>query len=256
MIYDDSVSTADWKRGYAADAQGHYVCLHCGHKTHPGEIYRQEDRFYDARLAMTRHITQAHGSAFDALVARGKKATGLTDVQGNMMRCFHRGLPDKAIAAQTGTSASTVRYQRFMLREKAKQARVFIALFELMEECAQDGDMPPVHAGATMVDERYMVSCDEEQGILRAAFTSLAPLRLGAFPARQKKKIVVLRRIAREFELGNRYSELQMNDILKPIYGDCATIRRYLIEYGFMSRTNDGSEYWLNEHEGANGNVR
>ena len=35
------------------------------------------------------------------------------------------------------------------------------------------------------------------------------------------------------------------NSVLKLIYEDYATIRRYLIEYGFMERTNDCKEYWV-----------
>lgn len=30
---------------------------------------------------------------------------------------------------------------------------------------------------------------------------------------------------------------------------DYVTIRRYLIEYGFMERTNDCKEYWINERD-------
>ncbi|MFR2551837.1 MAG: DUF2087 domain-containing protein [Clostridioides difficile] len=39
-----------------------------------------------------------------------------------------------------------------------------------------------------------------------------------------------------QFERGKKYSEKEVNQILESIYDDFATIRRYLIEYGFMSR--------------------
>ena len=53
-----------------------------------------------------------------------------------------------------------------------------------------------------------------------------------------------MRTIAKEFEEGIRYSEVQVNEILKDIYPDYVTLRRYLIEYGYLERTRDGSAYW------------
>jgi hypothetical protein len=29
------------------------------------------------------------------------------------------------------------------------------------------------------------------------------------------------------------------------VYDDYVTVRRYLIEYGFLDRKDDGSQYWL-----------
>lgn len=102
-----------------------------------------------------------------------------------------------------------------------------------------------IHSGALMVDERYMVTPDEERKILETCFVSLKPPVLKVFPPKQKRKLVILRVIAREFEAGRRYSEKEVNAVLKPIFADYATIRRYLLEYGFMDRTLGGKEYWL-----------
>jgi hypothetical protein len=41
------------------------------------------------------------------------------------------------------------------------------------------------------------------------------------------------------------YAEKEINEILKAIYEDYVMLRRYLIEYGFIDRKSDGSEYWL-----------
>ncbi len=65
------------------------------------------------------------------------------------------------------------------------------------------------------------------------------------FSPKEKKKIVILGKIAEQFEQGRQYSEKEVNQILKPIYEDYMTIRRYLIIYGFMERTKDGARYWL-----------
>lgn len=96
-----------------------------------------------------------------------------------------------------------------------------------------------------MVDDRYFISKSEEDKIVVSLFESLQPLKLKVFSPKEKKKIVILRRIAEQFEKDRKYSEKEVNAILKAIYEDYATIRRYLIEYGFMGRTNDCKEYWL-----------
>ena len=79
---------------------------------------------------------------------------------------------------------------------------------------------------------------------MSTVFASMQPLRLKTFPPKEKKKVVILRTIAKEFEEGIRYSEVQVNEILKDIYPDYVTLRRYLIEYGYLERTRDGSAYW------------
>ena len=95
-----------------------------------------------------------------------------------------------------------------------------------------------------MVDARYEITQQEEQKILSTVFASMQPLRLKTFPPKEKMKVVILRTIAKEFEEGIRYSEVQVNEILKDIYPDYVTLRRYLIEYGYLERTRDGSAYW------------
>ena len=239
-----NVSVDELKQGYTK-AGGVFQCLFCGQRYLSGDVYAFGSRFVEAGTAIGLHIEQAHHSVFDVLIAEDKKITGLSNVQSELLSCFYSGMPDKEIAAKTNTSPSTVRYQRFNLKEKARQAKVFLALFELMEERAKDEPKLKAHAGATMVDERYMMSEEEEQKIIGTFFASLNPLVLKSFPPKEKKKLVILRIISGQFEKGTRYDEKQVNDILKPVYDDYATVRRYLIEYGFMERTQNCGEYWV-----------
>jgi len=156
-------------------------------------------------------------------------------------------LMPKEIAEITKLSPSTIRFQRFNLREKAKQAKIFLALFEMMDEKMKNENMPVVHAGATMVDERYMITNKETEKVLTTFFMSIDPPVLKTFPPKQKKKLAILKVIVKQFEAGKKYNEKQVNEILRPIFDDYCTIRRYLIEYGFMDRTTNCSEYWLKE---------
>jgi len=63
--------------------------------------------------------------------------------------------------------------------------------------------------------------------------------------SKEKSWLVVLRWLATKFEVGVRYSERQTNQIITDIHADYATIRRALVEFGFMSRERGGGDYWL-----------
>ena len=69
---------------------------------------------------------------------------------------------------------------------------------------------------------------------------------LSVFPSKQKKKVTVLRHLLKRFDVRREYTEKEVNEILKTAYPDYVTLRRYLIEYGFMGRVRDGSRYWVN----------
>ena len=61
------------------------------------------------------------------------------------------------------------------------------------------------------------------------------------FLQRKKKENYNLEEIMKNFRKGKIYSEKDINKTLKRIYEDNATIRRYLIEYGFLDRSKDCS---------------
>ena len=71
--------------------------------------------------------------------------------------------------------------------------------------------------------------------------------RIRQFPAQQKKFEAILRYVIQSFEPGVRYTEKQVNEILKNYSNDTATLRRGFIEYKMMQREGGGGEYWLAE---------
>ena len=70
--------------------------------------------------------------------------------------------------------------------------------------------------------------------------------RIKAFPAQEKKFIVLLRHVLKSFEAGRRYSEKEVNEIFKRYNEDTATLRRGMIEFQLMGREGGGGEYWVN----------
>ncbi len=75
--------------------------------------------------------------------------------------------------------------------------------------------------------------------------------RFTAFPTQEKKYLVLLRHVLREFQPGVRYSEKKVNQILLRYNDDTARLRRSLVEYGFMDREGGGRDYWVKEPEAS-----
>ncbi|MGM0395908.1 MAG: DUF2087 domain-containing protein [Bacillota bacterium] len=236
------------RNGYRFDEESErYICNSCNKFYEPGEIYIFGDRLFEASRAIEIHIETEHEGSLKNILFGESKYNTLTDNQKDLIWKIHSGMSDKEISQELGISPSTVRNQRFTLREKAKQAKMYLAIYEQTVERKPNPEerIVTIHSTATMVDDRYVITEKERDKILNAEFDSFNPLKLKRFPGKEKKKIVILGKIAQQFERGNKYSELEMNEIIKRIYHDYAVIRRYLIEYGFMDRTADGSAYWL-----------
>jgi hypothetical protein len=68
--------------------------------------------------------------------------------------------------------------------------------------------------------------------------------KIKQFPVQEKKYLVILRHVLRNFEPGMRYSEKRVNEILARYSRDTARLRRALVEYKFMAREGGGGEYW------------
>lgn len=238
-----NASLEELKNGYIQDNEG-FTCLLCGEKAEQGVVYRYEDTFYEAERYMRIHIEIAHDSVFEYLLQMDKKLTGLTEQQKKLLFLFYQGKSDKDIQAELGLgSASTIRHHRFVLKEKERQAKIFLALMELLKE--KDTHAPTfvsVHKTATMVDDRYNITEAEQEKIVNKYFSSGALIQ---FPSTEKQRLIVLREICARLKQDYMYSEQELNETLTEIYPDYALIRRYLVDYGFIDRKQDGSQYWL-----------
>ena len=69
---------------------------------------------------------------------------------------------------------------------------------------------------------------------------------LTEIPASRAKRQVLLQRLALEFDVGRRYTEREVNDILFPFHPDWSTLRRHLVDEGFLDRehVDDQNWYW------------
>jgi DNA-binding CsgD family transcriptional regulator len=78
-----------------------------------------------------------------------------------------------------------------------------------------------------------------DQRVLRDFFDGE---RLREIPAQRKKRWVILRWLAARFDLDQRYTEREVNEIIKRHHEDASTLRRELVGGGLMQR--ESGVYW------------
>lgn len=249
-------TVSELKQGYFFNKETNsYTCLICGKTYEEGMIYPWGENFYTAKKAMEVHIVEQHRSMFDYFLEMGKIYTGLTDNQKELMKMFYEGDTDKEIVKKTGaTSTSTIRNQRFSMNEKYKQAKIIVAMTELLEEKKIENKqgrkkemLIDIHRTATSIDERYAITQAERDEVIKRYFDGDNNLMVKAFPAKEKKKIIILQHIMKEFTPNRCYKEAEVNEIIMRFYSDFVTVRRYFIQYGFLDRKKDGAEYWVKQ---------
>ena len=85
----------------------------------------------------------------------------------------------------------------------------------------------------------FGVSDPEEAAVLR---TFLPEGRLVQLPSQEAKRRIVLEHVAQVFEPGIRYPERDVDALLRAFWHDHVSLRRYLVDSGFLSR--EAGEYW------------
>jgi hypothetical protein len=235
-------------KGYTyLEKEEKYICLICGKRYDKGVIYKDGEKLLEAEKAVKNHIIHEHNSVFDYLINMDKKYTGLTENQKVLIKYFYAGLSDKEIVEKIGEgSTSTIRTYRFKFREREKEAKIILAMMQLLKlpqkKVESEEKFIPIHRGAKMIDDRFAITEDEREKVVNKYFKNG---KLLEFPTKQKRKIIVLTEMWKKFDPTKKYTEKEVNEIIKEIYFDYVTIRRYFIEYGFMERTIDCKEYWV-----------
>jgi hypothetical protein len=67
--------------------------------------------------------------------------------------------------------------------------------------------------------------------------------RITLIPAKRLRRRALLDEVAQAFEPGRDYPEVQVDQILKGMIDDHCTLRRYLVDEDFLSRSSNGV-YW------------
>lgn len=89
---------------------------------------------------------------------------------------------------------------------------------------------------------------DWERKILRD-YTSNG--RLKQIPTKELKLLVVLNWLSTHFEAERIYTEQEVNAVIGQFHEDYATLRRDLVEFGYLRRERGGRTYWLTPEDEA-----
>ena len=111
------------------------------------------------------------------------------------------------------------------------------ALRGMSQHLLQEENLPALSQGAVNTGDDLF-----ESKVMKAFVDSEG--RITAFPAQEKKFLVLLRYVLKAFEPGQRYPEKEVNEILKRYNEDTASLRRGLVEYKLMQREGGGGAYW------------
>lgn len=240
------VSLPEVKRGYVEERQA-FRCLICGKVLEKGIIYPYEHAWYEAERFMRVHIEHAHESVFAHLVGLDKKLTGLTDHQSELLRLFYLGKSDQDVqAALEIGSAATVRHHRFALKEKERQAKVFLAMMELVREREQQtlAFVTP-HKAGQLVQEDTVFDEAEQREMLRQFFPHGVAGPLAHLPETERERAIVLRELAKRLDGDVAYGEVLLDELLRGAHENVEWLKKLLLDYGLIGCARDGGQYWL-----------
>jgi len=82
---------------------------------------------------------------------------------------------------------------------------------------------------------------EDVRKVLKAYLNADGTIR--QIPQMGNKLLIILNFIVDAFFLDTNYTEKEVNTILRRFHVDTATLRRHLVDYGFMSRESDGTRY-------------
>lgn len=108
-----------------------------------------------------------------------------------------------------------------------------------------DIDTPITASPSTASDQSWIEALDYDERDKKVLRDYTEGGKLVQLPVKEQKWLVVLRWLASQFAPDVRYTEKEVNAILTAFYDDYATLRRNLVEYGFMRRERGGGNYWL-----------
>lgn len=114
-----------------------------------------------------------------------------------------------------------------------------------LKKYTQAIDTLPAEPKADAVDNSWIEALPWDAEAKKVLYTYTSNGHLQQIPSKEKKLLVILRWLATLFDPGRRYSEKEVNQVLSGVHPDYASLRRYLISYGYMQRQRGGGDYWL-----------
>ncbi len=179
----------------------------------------------ESRLALLRLVSQKEYTVGDLAELVG---LGAPTVSHHLTRLRKAGLVTLRMAGN----------QRFY--------RVNSGGLDRFKQLAGEIERLPVAPESVETDEAWIPRLDwdvEDQKVLHEYTHDRKLIRL---PSKQKRLLVILRWLATLFQPDVLYSETEVNNILRAVYEkDYVSLRRDLVDFGYLRRERGGGKYWL-----------
>lgn len=161
-------SIEELEKGFV-ETEAYVKCIICEEMFIKGRIYEVDGNLYDAKKTAEIHMKERHKSMLSYLLNMNSIYTGISSSQKAVIELIALGLTDKEIAAKLGIANSTIRNHRYKLREKEKQAKLFLATMNLLAKninkdinVLEEGLICDAHKGATTLDDRFNITKEEK----------------------------------------------------------------------------------------------
>lgn len=99
--------------------------------------------------------------------------------------------------------------------------------------------------GLTSIGDEVEAAAEDAYA-LKVMQTFMEGDRITQLPRQWRKKLVLVRYVAQQFEADRTYTEPEVKAVIAPIHADHVTLRRLLVDVGWMVRDKAGREYRLN----------
>lgn len=237
MDISENLSIEVMEMGYVEENRD-YCCLFCDKKVAKGVIYPVGEVLFEDWRYMEHHIEVAHGSVFEHLLSGGRESTGLSDQQTKLLSLIYAGKSDKEIQQELQIgSLSTIRNHRFALRKKEKQAKTLVAVMNLLKQQQELLVSEPI--SHKPIDKSF-----EPPTELKRYFSE-EDGRLTSYQLKEYEREQLVAEVALLFKSRKVYAEKEVNEILVDIFEDYMLLRRELVDRGWLTRNDEGSEYRL-----------
>jgi hypothetical protein len=211
-------------------------------------IYSREDRFVTTEGTKDKQDTQTEDE-IDALQPLLTLATAMLDNDRLRIAGLLAGGPSNRIELAQATGLSHKELLRHL------ESLHSFGLVKLQDPAPRDPDPYSVYElnGETFRTARKVMG--KFKGVrkrpsdsrLMVLETFMPGGKMNAMPMKQPQIVVILDEVSLRFEPDREYTEKEVNAILSDIYEqDFVTLRRYLVDFGYLNRTRDGSVYRKN----------
>jgi len=214
-------------------------------------IALMEDLKSSGQGALLEHWLEGMGAARDHYASQGYGFRLTPRVLTNLY--FLHFLPTLAYAVLSENFAKAldvphdqIREEFLKLVQETNHSQFHSVFADSMRDPSPEVRLPGVTAPAPAKppqapQDHFKTSAAERQKLVAK---HMSDGRLKVFPLKEKVRLALVEHISALFEPGKIYTEKQVDTLLKGVADDHTKVRRLLIDYGYLNRKPDGSQYW------------